>query len=161
VIAAATQTGDGGDPGQGLLQLKIEIQTVTPIEGSLVILAIFGRHGLRLFSHYCVLPRFVIDVSEAVTRLGQGQIVCIQAKERATRVALVISLPASAILAEGGQIRRDVGRFHRRIEVVVDDRLSRGSGNAKERGVGAGFQGRGTKLLRIILIANLGGLWTN
>jgi hypothetical protein len=45
--------------------------------------------------------------------------------------------------------------------VLVDDGLSRGSGNAKERGVGAGFQGCGTKLLRIILIANLGGLWTS
>ena len=46
-------------------------------------------------------------------------------------------------------------------EVGMDDRLSRGSGNAKERGLGAGFLGRGTQLLRIILIANLGGLWTS
>ena len=56
----------------------------------------------------------------------------------------------------------DHGRqFERMFHVAVNDALSRGSGNAKERGVGAGFQGRGTKLLRIILIANLGGLWTN
>ena len=46
-------------------------------------------------------------------------------------------------------------------EVGMDDRLSRGSGNAKERGVVAGFLGRGRKLLRIILVANLGGLWTS
>ncbi|WP_374527048.1 hypothetical protein [Novosphingobium sp.] len=55
----------------------------------------------------------------------------------------------------------DARGFERRIEVVVNDLLSRGSGNAKERGLGAGFLGRGTKLLRIILIANLGGLWTS
>ena len=51
--------------------------------------------------------------------------------------------------------------FQRIAQIGVDDCLSRGSGNAKERGVGAGFQGCGTKLLRIILIANLGGLWTS
>ena len=55
----------------------------------------------------------------------------------------------------------DTGEFERGLQVAMDDALSRGSGNAKERGLGAGFLGRGTQLLRIILIANLGGLWTS
>ncbi|AHE49578.1 hypothetical protein AH4AK4_2128 [Aeromonas hydrophila 4AK4] len=37
-----------------------------------------------MIGHYCVLPRVVINVSEAVTTIPQGQIVCIQPKERAT-----------------------------------------------------------------------------
>ena len=84
VLAAAAQPGDGGHPGQGLLQLKIEIDAVDPVEGRPVILAILGRHGLGVIGHYCVLPRVVINVSEAVTTVPQGQIVCIQPKERAT-----------------------------------------------------------------------------
>ena len=55
----------------------------------------------------------------------------------------------------------DIGEGEDFVEIAMNDGLSRGSGNAKERGVGAGFQGCGTKLLRIILIANLGGLWTS
>ncbi|MNB96576.1 hypothetical protein D3C75_437780 [compost metagenome] len=84
VLAAAAQPGDGGHPGQGLLQLKIEIDAVDPVEGRPVILAILGRHGLGVIGHYCLLPRIVINVSEAVTTIPQGQIVCIQPKERAT-----------------------------------------------------------------------------
>jgi hypothetical protein len=49
----------------------------------------------------------------------------------------------------------------RRLKVAVDDRLSRGSDNAQERGVVAEFPLSGANLLRIILVANLGGLWTN
>jgi hypothetical protein len=46
-------------------------------------------------------------------------------------------------------------------QVGVNDRLSRGSDNAQERGVVAEFPLSGANLLRIILVANLGGLWTN
>jgi hypothetical protein len=49
----------------------------------------------------------------------------------------------------------------RSLKVAVDDRLSRGSDNAQERGVVAEFPLSGANLLRIILVANLGGLWTN
>ena len=57
VLAIAPQTGDGGHLGQRLLQLKVEIDAVDPVERSPVILAIFGRHGLGVIGHYCLLPR--------------------------------------------------------------------------------------------------------
>jgi len=47
------------------------------------------------------------------------------------------------------------------LQVGLDEFLSRGSDNAQERGVVAEFPLSGANLLRIILVANLGGLWTN
>ncbi|WP_180275711.1 hypothetical protein [Sphingobium sp. IP1] len=55
----------------------------------------------------------------------------------------------------------DVGEREHFIEIAVDDGLSRGSDNAQERGVVAEFPLSGANLLRIILVANLGGLWSN
>ena len=46
-------------------------------------------------------------------------------------------------------------------EIALRRSLSRGSDNAQERGVVAEFPLSGANLLRIILVANLGGLWTN
>ncbi|PJG49618.1 hypothetical protein CAF53_01215 [Sphingobium sp. LB126] len=65
-------------------------------------------------------------------------------------------LPVQRPLAAG-----DVGGFHRRVQVPMNDSLSRGSDNAQERGIVAEFLHCRAILLHIILIANLGGLWTS
>ena len=67
VLAVATNAGDGGDLGQRLLQLEIEVEGVDPVERRLIILAIFGRHGLGVIGHYCLLPRLL----KARKRLSQ------------------------------------------------------------------------------------------
>ena len=92
----------------------------------------------------------------------------LQAEQDLRKEALLGALEPAARRRLGAAVERpvlktidDAGEFECRLEVLMDDRLSRGSGNAKERGLGAGFLGRGTQLLRIILIANLGGLWTS
>ena len=55
----------------------------------------------------------------------------------------------------------DAGKFECRLKVLMDDRLSRGRDNAQERGIIAEFLHCRAILLHIILIANLGGLWTS
>ena len=45
----------------------------------------------------------------------------------------------------------DIGHFHRRVEIVVNDGLSRGSGNAEERGVVLQSCGTFRHVLHIIL----------
>ena len=55
----------------------------------------------------------------------------------------------------------DIGRFESGFHILVNDALSRGSDNAQERGIVAEFLHCRAILLHIILIANLGGLWTS
>ncbi|AIT82775.1 hypothetical protein JI59_25355 (plasmid) [Novosphingobium pentaromativorans US6-1] len=92
----------------------------------------------------------------------------LQREEDLRKEALLGPLEPAAGRRLGAAVERpvlkpidDPGEFERGLKVLVNDRLSRGSDNAQERGVVAEFPLSGANLLRIILVANLGGLWTN
>jgi len=86
---------------------------------------------------------FVVGQMLVDRGIDRGQL---QREQDLRKEALLGSLEPAAGGSLGAAIERpvlepidDAGEFKRGFEVLVDDRLSRGGDNAKERGVGAQF----------------------
>ena len=126
---------------QRLALVRIEF-IETPVEDGF-------RRADELDDHTFVVRQMLVD-----RRIDRGQL---QREQDLRKEALLGPLEPAARGCLGAAVERLVlkpvdnpGEFKRGFEVLVDDRLSRGGDNAKERGVGAQCRETDHHVLRII-----------